>query len=129
MKGIILSGGEGSRLYPLTIVTSKQLLPIGNEPMIFYPVRKMVEAGITDILIITAPHHGGHYLNALGDYNFGEEVNFSYKIQPNPGGLAQAFLLGERFLKDGDNVTMILGDNLFDADLSEPVKNFQSGAH
>ncbi len=127
MKGIILSGGEGTRLRPLTRVTSKQLLPIYNKPMIFYPLEKLIAAGIKDILIIVAPDHCGDYMKVLGSgKEFG--VRFTYEIQDKPEGLAQAFVLGENFLDDGDNVTMILGDNLFDGDISVAVQNFTSGA-
>ncbi len=127
MKGIILSGGEGTRLRPLTKVTSKQLLPVYNKPMIYYPLEKLLQAGIKDILIIVAPEHCGDYMKVLGSgKEFG--VRFTYEIQDKPLGIAQAFVLGENFLDDGDNVTMILGDNLFDADITESIRNFQSGA-
>jgi glucose-1-phosphate thymidylyltransferase len=129
MKGIILSGGEGTRLRPLTKVTSKQLLPIYNKPMIYYPLEKLLQAGVKEILIIVAPDHCGDYMKVLGSgKDFGPGVRFTYEIQDKPEGLAQAFLLGENFLDDGDNVTLLLGDNLFDADISESIKNFQSGA-
>lgn len=129
MKGIILSGGEGTRLRPLTKVTSKQLLPIYNKPMIYYPVEKLVAAGIKEILIIVAPDHCGDYMKVLGSgKQFGAGVRFTYEIQDKPDGLAQAFIIGENFLDDGDDVTMILGDNLFDAEIAEPIKNFAGGA-
>lgn len=129
MKGIILSGGAGTRLRPLTKVTSKQLLPIYNKPMIYYPLQKLLDAGVKEILIIVAPDHCGDYMKVLGSgKEFGPGVRFTYEIQDSPDGLAQAFLLGENFLDDGDNVTLILGDNLFEADLSDAIKNFQSGA-
>lgn len=128
MKGIILSGGAGTRLYPLTKVTSKQLLPIYNKPMIFYPLEKLLQAGIKEILIIVAPDHCGDYMKVLGSgKEFGEGVRFTYEIQDKPEGLAQAFIIGENFLDDGDNVTLVLGDNLFDYNLTTAVKNF-SGA-
>lgn len=130
MKGIILSGGAGTRLRPLTHVTSKQLLPVYNKPMIFYPLEKLLQAGIKDILIVVAPENCGHYMKVLGSgKDFGPGVRFTYEIQDVPLGIAQAFVIGENFLDDGDNVTMILGDNLFDADISETIKNFRSGAH
>ncbi len=127
MKGIILSGGEGTRMRPLTRVTSKQLLPIYNKPMIFYPLEKLISAGIKDILIIVAPDHCGDYMKLLGSgREFG--VRFTYEIQDKPEGLAHPFILAEEFLDDGDNVTMILGDNIFEDDISEGIKNFQGGA-
>lgn len=127
MKGIILAGGRATRLRPLTKITSKQLLPIYNKPMIFYPIETLINAGITDILIIIAPDYAGHFLNLLGS---GREFNarFTYEIQEEPRGLADAFIIGEQFIGN-DNVTMILGDNIFDHDFSEVIKNFQSGAH
>jgi glucose-1-phosphate thymidylyltransferase len=127
MKGIILAGGRATRLRPLTKITSKQLLPIYNKPMIFYPIETLIHAGITDILIIIAPEYAGHFLNLLGS---GKEFNarFTYEIQEEPRGLADAFIIGEQFIGN-DNVTMILGDNIFDHDFSEVIKNFQSGAH
>lgn len=129
MKGIILSGGEGTRLRPLTKVTSKQLLPIYNKPMIYYPLEKLLSAGIKEILIIVAPDHCGDYMKVLGSgKDFGPGVRFTYEIQDKPDGLAQAFILGENFLDDGDNVTLILGDNIFEADLTEAITNFKSGA-
>lgn len=129
MKGIILSGGSGTRLRPLTKVTSKQLLPIYNKPMIYYPLEKLLSAGIKEILIIVAPDHCGDYMKVLGSgKEFGKGVRFTYEIQDSPDGLAHAFLIGENFLDDGDNVTLILGDNLFEADISAAITNFQSGA-
>ncbi len=129
MKGIILSGGEGTRLRPLTKVTSKQLLPIYNKPMIYYPLQKLLDAGIKEILIIVAPDHCGDYMKVLGSgKDFGDGVRFTYEIQDKPDGLAQAFLIGENFLDDGDNVTLVLGDNIFEDDITEAIKNFQGGA-
>lgn len=129
MKGIILSGGEGTRLRPLTKVTSKQLLPIYNKPMIYYPLEKLLAAGIKEILIIVAPDHCGDYMKVLGSgKDFGPGVRFTYEIQDKPDGLAQAFIIGENFLDDGDNVCLILGDNIFEADLAEAVTNFEKGA-
>jgi len=126
MKGIILAGGSATRLRPLTKITSKQLLPVYNKPMIFYPIETLVKAGITDILIIVAPEYAGHFLNLLGSgQEFG--ANFSFEVQDKPRGLSDAFIMGEKFL-DGDSVTMILGDNIFEDDFSEQIKNFQSGA-
>jgi glucose-1-phosphate thymidylyltransferase len=125
MKGIILSGGSGTRLRPLTKITSKQLLPVYNRPMIYYPLNTLVRAGIKDILIIVAPEKAGDYLNLLGSgKEFG--VKFTYEIQDKPNGLAEAFIIGESFL-DNDNVTMILGDNIFEDDFTEHIRSFEKG--
>ncbi len=129
MKGIILSGGAGTRLRPLTKVTSKQLLPIYNKPMIYYPLEKLLNAGVKEILIIVAPDHCGDYMKVLGSgKDFGPGVRFTYEIQDKPDGLAQAFILGENFLDDGDNVTLILGDNIFEDEVTDAIQNFQGGA-
>lgn len=126
MKGIILAGGAGTRLAPLTKVTSKQLLPIYDRPMIYYPLETLRSAGITDILIIIAPDHAGDFLKLLGSgREFG--CRFSYEVQEKPDGLAQAFIIGEKFIGD-DAVTLILGDNLFEDDFSEAIRSFQTGA-
>ncbi|MBP9802372.1 NTP transferase domain-containing protein [Patescibacteria group bacterium] len=126
MKGIILSGGLGTRLLPLTKITSKQLLPVYNRPMIYYPLNTLIKAGIKEILIIVSPDRAGDYLNLLGSgKQFG--VKFTYEIQDRPAGLPQAFVIGENFIDD-DDVVMILGDNIFEDDLSEQIKSFKSGA-
>ncbi len=126
MKGIILSGGSGTRLYPLTKVTSKQLLPVYDKPMINYPLQTLLSGGITDILIIVAPDHAGDYLKYLGSgKDFG--AKFTYEIQDKPEGLAQAFLIAESFM-DQEPVALILGDNIYEDDFSDIIKNFKNGA-
>lgn len=125
MKGIILAGGTGTRLSPLTKVTSKQLLPVYDKPMILYPLQTLLKAGIRDILIIIAPDHPGDFMKLLGsgkDYG----AKFTYEIQDRPEGLAQAFIIGADFI-DRENVVMILGDNIFEDDFSEAIKNFRTG--
>jgi len=126
MRGIILSGGSGTRLRPLTKITSKQLLPVYNRPMIYYPLNTLIQAGIKEILIIVAPERAGDYLNLLGSgKQFG--VKFTYEIQDKPNGLAEAFIIGENFIDD-ENIAMILGDNIFEDNLAEEIKKFKKGA-
>ncbi len=125
MRGIILAGGSATRLRPCTKITSKQLLPVYNRPMIYYPLNTLIKAGIKEILIIVAPERAGDYLNLLGSgKEFG--VKFTYEIQDEPRGLAEAFIIGENFI-DEDNVVMILGDNIFEDDFSQEISNFHGG--
>jgi glucose-1-phosphate thymidylyltransferase len=128
MKGIILAGGAGTRLFPLTKITSKQLLPVYDRPMIYYPLQTLIDAGIRDILIIVAPDRAGDFLRLLGSGSeFG--AKFSYEIQDKPEGLAQAFIIGKTFI-GSDDVTMILGDNIFlgnETFLKDAVTTFDGG--
>lgn len=125
MKGIILAGGSATRLRPCTKITSKQLLPIYNRPMIYYPLNTLIKAGIKEILIIIAPDYAGQFLRLLGNgKEFG--VKFTYEIQDSPRGLADAFIIGDKFIGD-DNVTMILGDNIFEDDFTDDIKSFKKG--
>jgi len=121
-----LAGGTGSRLYPLTKVTNKHLLPVGNKPMIYYPIEKLTQAGIDEILIVTGTEHVGDVVNLLGSgKDFG--CRFTYKVQDEAGGIAQALGLARNFA-GGDSMSVILGDNIFEMSLNDPVKNFDSSA-
>ncbi len=128
IKGIILSGGTATRLFPLTATTSKQLLPVYDRQMIFYPLNTLISAGIKDILIIVAPEHSGQYLNLLGSLLKKYSINLFFEVQKVPRGLAEAFILGESFIGD-DNVCMILGDNIFEDNFSKEINDFKSGGH
>ena len=127
MKGIVLAGGLGTRLYPLTFVSNKHLLPIYNQPMVFYPIQTLVKAGITEIMVVTGGPHAGHFLRVLKN---GEDLgvkHLEYAYQEKEGGIAQAISLRRTFADEGP-VTVILGDNTTDADISADVHKFQSGA-
>lgn len=127
MKGIILAGGKGTRLYPLTHATNKHLLPVFNQPMVYYPIQTLLRAGIDQILIVTGGPHAGHFLAVLKN---GKELgikHLEFAYQEGEGGISAALLLAEDFA-DGEAVTVILGDNCTDADISKDVKNFKSGA-
>jgi glucose-1-phosphate thymidylyltransferase len=127
MKGVVLAGGLGTRLYPLTFVTNKHLLPIFDQPMIFYPIQTLVQAGIKEILVVSGGPHAGHFLRVLKN---GKELgvkHLEYAFQDKEGGIAEALSLAEDFA-DGGPITAILGDNTTDADISKAVKNFVDGA-
>lgn len=126
MKGIILSGGTATRLFPLTATTSKQLLPVYDRQMIFYPLNTLIKAGTKDILVIVAPEHSGQYLNLLGSIFKNHGIHLFFEVQKVPKGLADAFIMGESFI-DQDNVTMILGDNIFEDDLGDCIRGFKNG--
>jgi len=127
MKGIILAGGNGTRLLPLTAVLTKQLLPVYDRPMIFYPLNTLIKAGIKDILIIVAPEYSGSFINLLGSMLRKYGINITFIVQNEPRGLAEAFILGEDFM-DEETVAMILGDNIFEDDFTESIRSFKSGA-
>ena len=127
MKGIILAGGLGTRLYPLTHATNKHLLPVYDKPMIFYPIQTLVKAGIKDIIVVTGGPHSGDFMPVLGD---GKELgikHLEFTYQEKEGGIAEALSLCKDFA-DGGPVTVILGDNTTDADISKPIKDFKEGA-
>ncbi len=126
MKGIILAGGTGSRLYPLTKVTNKHLLPVYDKPMIYYPLQTLIDAGITEIMIVSGRGHAGHFLELLGSgADFG--LHLTYEIQEKAGGIAQALGLADDFV-DNEPVTVILGDNIFQDNVLNAVLTFKSGA-
>ncbi|MDO8529522.1 MAG: sugar phosphate nucleotidyltransferase [bacterium] len=127
-KGIILAGGTATRLFPLTATTSKQLLPVYDRQMIFYPLNTLIKAGIKEILIIVAPEHSGQFLNLLGSIFKNHGIHLSFEVQKIPRGLPEAYVLGETFI-DNDNSVLILGDNIFEDDFSEAIKNFKFGGH
>ena len=126
MKGIILAGGTATRLFPLTATTSKQLLPVYDRQMIFYPLNVLIKAGIKEILVIVAPEHSGQFVNLLGSIFEKFDIHLEFKVQKVPRGLADAFILGETFIGN-DSVAMALGDNIFEDDLSAKIKKFEKG--
>ena len=128
MKGIILAGGTATRLFPMTATTSKQLLPVYDRQMIFYPLNTLIKAGIKDILIIVAPEHSGQFLNLLGSLLKKHGIHISFEVQSVPRGLAEALILGENHIGP-DNVALILGDNIFENDFSKEIRSFVSGGH
>lgn len=128
MKGVILAGGLATRLYPLTHATNKHLLPIYDKPMVFYPIQTLVNAGITEVLIVTSGPHAGHFIRVLENGTKLGLTNLAYAYQSNPkGGISDALMYAKDFADNGP-VTVILGDNTTDADISKPVKNFKKGA-
>ena len=126
MKGIILAGGTGTRLLPLTSIISKQLLPVYDRQMVFYPLNTLITAGITDILIVVSPANSGDYLNLLGSMFRKHGISISFVVQQRAGGLPEAFILGEDFL-DGGAATLVLGDNIFEDDFTEAIQSFETG--
>ncbi len=128
MKGIILAGGTATRLFPLTITTSKQLLPVYDYQMIFYSLNTLISAGIKDIFVIVSPENSGQFLNLLGSVFKEYGINLYFEVQKVPRGLADAFILAEKFIGN-DNVTLILGDNIYEDNVSESIANFKSGGH
>lgn len=128
MKGVILAGGLGTRLYPLTYVTNKHLFPVYNKPMIFYPIETLVKAGVTDILVVVSGPHVGHFLGVLKNGKELGVAHLEYAYQEKPdGGIADALSLAEDFA-DGENIVVILGDNTTDANIKEAVDQFNGGA-
>ncbi len=128
MKGIILAGGKGTRLLPLTKITNKHLIPIYDKAMIEYPLKVLLDAGIKDILIVSGREHAGDFIEYLGSgSDYGKDVVFTYKVQVEAGGIAQALLLAEDFA-DGHSITVILGDNIFEGNFKNKLSNFKKGA-
>ncbi|MHB9032722.1 MAG: sugar phosphate nucleotidyltransferase [Anaerolineae bacterium] len=127
MKGVILAGGLGSRLYPLTYATNKHLLPIYDKPMIYYPIQTLVNAGITEVIVVTGGPHAGDFIRVLKNGKEWGLTHLEYAFQENEGGIAQALGLCEEFAKGG-SIAVILGDNTTDADISKPVADFTDGA-
>lgn len=121
-----MAGGNATRLYPHTLITSKQMLPVYDYPMIFYPLNTLIKAGIRDIMIIVNPEHSGDFMQVVGDIFEGTEIKISFRLQKVPRGLPEAFILGENHI-DQDSVALILGDNIFEHDFSEEIKSFKSG--
>lgn len=128
MKGIVLAGGTATRLFPMTATTSKQLLPVYDRQMIFYPLNTLIKAGIKNILIIVAPEHSGQFLNLLGSLFKKHGIHITFEVQSAPRGLAEALILGENHIGD-DNVALILGDNIFEDDFVRQIKDFRTGGH
>ena len=128
MKGIVLAGGTATRLFPMTATTSKQLLPVYDRQMIFYPLNTLIKAGIKDILVIVAPEHSGQFLNLLGSMFKKHGLHITFEVQSTPRGLAEALTLGENHIGD-DNVALILGDNIFEDDFAKQIREFRSGGH
>jgi glucose-1-phosphate thymidylyltransferase len=128
MKGIVLAGGTATRLFPMTATTSKQLLPVYDKQMIFYPLNTLIKAGVRDILMIVAPEHSGQFLNLLGSLLKKYGIRLTFEVQSVPRGLAEALTLGASHIGD-DNVALILGDNIFEDDFSKQIKTFKTGAH
>lgn len=127
MKGIILAGGLGTRLYPLTHATNKHLLPVFDRPMIYYPIQTLVNAGITEVMVVTGGPHAGHFLSVLKNGQGVGLTHLEYAFQESEGGIAQALALCENFA-DGESIAVILGDNTTDADIGPAVKSFKHGA-
>jgi len=127
MKGVILAGGIGTRLFPLTWVTNKHLLPVFDKPMIFYPIRTLVQAGITEVMVVTGGPHAGHFLRVLKNGRELGLTHLEYAFQEGAGGIAAALSLAEDFAA-GEPIVVILGDNTTDADISKPVRDFRGGA-
>ncbi len=128
MKGIVLAGGTATRLFPMTATTSKQLLPVYDRQMIFYPLNTLIKAGIKNILVIVAPEHSGQFLNLLGSLLKKHDIHITFEVQSTPKGLAEALTLGENHI-GSDNVALILGDNIFEDDFSKQIRSFRTGGH